>query len=314
MAELNCVFLQLENHPEWFTLDFLPKVPPTNTPGVLIGIANASLDWLIANQERYSVREWCEKLLSEYGINVNFLADASKPWGFGGVLKPYIRHGIKTHDESFSEYVVLIPQVEKETGNPCPVCDGTGKDDMADTDCLRCSGTAKEMYMDWGELDCLAATLCTLGAIIDTPFEEALTGVSSTKQQLLSVRTNFERGRAFIGSVLASPFADYLRAISNQDLPSVRAAMKESYLRMFPGYKRFGDFGFQAHVRDRGQLILDVPGDACGLFVDGFSSSLREVSGPMELSCHNVDGHHQQLTLFVGLAALCGIVRGELYS
>jgi hypothetical protein len=129
----------------------------------------------------------------------------------------------------------------------------------------------------------------------------------------LSVLTSFGGGSAFISAVLSRPFGDYVRLLSKQELPEVKAAIKSVYLHMFPRYRRFDDFHFRAYVHQHGQLIIDVPGEACGLYVDGMSRSLKEASGPIELDCHNVDSPAQQLTLLSGLAALAGMTRGNLY-
>ena len=130
--------------------------------------------------------------------------------------------------------------------------------------------------MDWDTLDCIAATLCVLGGILEMPAKEWLAGIDTARKQLLTVQTNFERGRAFIVATLSRTFGDYVRSLSNHELPEVKAAIKSVYLHMFPSNKRFGDFHFRADVHRNGQLILSVPGDACDLAVDGFSNSLRE--------------------------------------
>lgn len=314
MQEFDFVHLEQGDAPEWFTLDLIQDVNPSilplplpPIPLLVIGIAEGVLPKLVDLLPKYSWLDGCEERLKEYDIMTNFLLETDKPWGFRGVLNPYQRSGYA----GICEYTIPIPQIEKDAGE-CENCDGTTKTDD-DWDCIHCSGTGRETVHDWDPLECIAATLCVLGGILDMPAKEWLAGIDTARKQLLTVRTNFERGRAFIGATLSTTFGDYVRSLSNQELPEVKAAIKSVYLHMFPSYRRFDDFHYQASVYRNGQLIISVPGDACDLAVDGFSHSLKEASGPLKLGCHNVDGHHQQLALLCGLAALSGMARRSLY-
>lgn len=126
--------------------------------------------------------------------------------------------------------------------------------------------------MKWGAIGRIAATLSVLGDIfLSSPDKKWLAGIDTKKKQLLSIFTGFatQGSDAYIGAILSRAFGDYLRSISGQELPEVKAAIKSVYLHMFPPYERFGDFHFRAGVHNNGQLIIDVPGDACGLYVDG---------------------------------------------
>ncbi len=311
MRQFDYVHLGLNDYPEWFTLDLMYGVDPAElpldlppVPLLVIGFAEEpfrhildvlpKLTWLAGYQER----------LKEYDVTTNFHLDVDKPWGFSGILNPYRR----TKSNGLREYAVVIPQIEKDAGE-CENCEGSGITDD-DWECFHCSKTGRETMHDWDSLDCIAATFSLLFQILEMPDKKWLAGITNTPQQLLTVRTNFERGRAFIGATLSRTLCDYLRSHSNKELPTVKGALKRVYERMFPSYQRFDDYSYRADIRNNGQLILDVPGNACGLYVDG---SLREASGPIELHCHNVDGHHQQTTLLCGLAALSGMIRRELY-
>lgn len=314
MKESEFVHLGREDVPEWFTLDLIQGVDPTvlplplpAVPLLVLGIAEETLHHLIDVLPRCGWIDGCEERLNEYEIATKFLFDASKPWGFRGVLNPYQR----PDHAGIIEYAIPIPQIEKDAGE-CGNCGGAGETDDG-WDCFHCNKTGRETVNDWDALDCIAATLFVLGSILEMPDKKWIAGIDTGRKQLLTVRTNFERGRAFIGATLSRTFGDYLRSLSNQELPEVEAAIKSVYLHMFPSYRRFGDHDYRASIRRNGQLILDVPGNACGLYVDGFDQSLRESSGPMKLGCHNVDGHHQQLALFSGLAAFAGMARRDLY-
>lgn len=314
MPELEFVHLGRKDWPEWFTLDLIQGVDPTvlplslpPVPLLVVGIAEGMLPKLIDILPKHSWLDGCQKRLGEYDIMANFLLDIEKPWGFRGVLNPYQRPGYT----GIREYAIPIPQIEKDAGE-CENCEGAGETDDG-WDCIHCNKTGRETAHDWDALDCISATLCVLGGILEMPAKEWLTGVDTTRKQLLTVQTNFERGRAFIGATLSTTFGDYLRLISNRELPRVEATIRDVYVHMFPSYRRFDDSDYRAFVRRNGQLIIDVPGNACGLYVAGDSMSLHEASGPMKLSCHNVDGHHQQLALLSGLAALSGMARKGLY-
>ncbi len=115
----------------------------------------------------------------------------------------------------------------------------------------------------------------------------------------------------YIGAVLGEACANHLRGMY-EDPQFIRSALKSAHLAMCPSYKRFGDYHFKARIGSGGQLIMDVPGDACGLYVSGHG--LERGHGPMRLDCHNVDQPIQSLALFAGLAAFSGHVRKLLYG
>lgn len=307
MYEYSHVFLEHEDWPEWFTLDFQPGLGRNDPPRLLLGIARELLLRLPTHLRNFLPADHKEAF-EKRGLDAEFLFDVDKPWGVGGVLVPH-RRTSRDDGQKIVEYSITIPRIEVIAGD-CENCGGSGKDTYFN--CMRCDGTGKEIVMEWGAVNRIAATLSILGLMLDKPDKELLVGVHTKKKQLLSVTTFFGEGQANITAVLSRSFGDYLRKLSEQDLPEVKAAIKSAYLHMFPRYKRFGDFHFRANVRRNGQLIIDVPGDACGLYVDGFSRSLQETSGPMELDCHNVDGFHQQLALLSGLAALAGMARKSL--
>lgn len=303
------VHLKRENWAEWFTLDFVQGPDPTTLPLsvppiplLVLSIAEEPLRRFLDNLSKTGALAHYRKHLLEYEISSDFRLDPGQPLGYRGVLTPR-----QSSCAGMLEYVIPIPQVEHDAG-PCESCAGTGKTEEG-FNCIHCFETGRETSHDWTLVDCISATLWVLQPLLDSPGKDLLAGTPSGRQQLLSLQTCFQRGYAGIAAVLSQPFGDYLRRLSNQELPLAKAAIKESYWRMFPGYKRFSEFSFKARVHENGQLLLDTSGNACGLYVDGMSRSLREDSGPMELSCHNVDSHAQQLSLLCGLAAVCGMAR-----
>jgi len=305
-TELEFACLQLEDYPECFTLDFDPGIPE-NSPRILLGVAKNLLDWIINILEKTPVFEQYTKMLGPQGVSSKFLCDTKVPWGFGEVIIPTKSEG------EFMEFSMNIPPVEENAG-PCTDCDGSGENKTYGVECIRCMGGGIEWDLDWQRVTCLSATFSLLSTFLHNPHKDILPRLSKNRQ-LLSVQTYYSKESSFIGAVLSSSFGSFLRHRSNTDLPYVREATKLAYLKMFPSYARFDErSGYEAYIRDNGQLIINVPGDACGLFVDGFSDSLHENAGPMELSCHNVDSPVQQIALLAGLAALSGKARKILYG
>ncbi len=297
IGELDRVLLEYTDWPEWFYLDFLPATGTAVPPHLLLGIAENAMDPLLA----YLVSDRFRGDLEE-----EFLLDTDKPWGYGGVLEPH------AEGSGFKEFVIAIPQMEKDAG-VCNLCRGKKKDRYGD-ECTHCFGTGRDIVLDWDHVDRIAATLSILSEVIlDKPDKKLIDHIDTKRKQLLSVCLGFGgKTSPRIGAMLATPFGDYLRSISQQELPEVEVAIESSYLRMLPSNARFGESGFfMPAVHSNGQLIIDAKG--ASLYVDGFDDSLKKESGPMELDCKNVDGTHQQITLLCGLAALSGMARKQLY-
>jgi hypothetical protein len=298
--EHSSVQVGYDDWPEWFTLDFLPANADGAAPGLLLGVAGKPLNLFAENLKKHTVVGHFESILKdEYEISTRFLTDVEKPWGFGHVLEPYQRAG--PISGRFAEFKINVPQIENDAGI-CSYCGGKREDEHG-VECLRCSGTGRETTRDWEAIDRISATFAVLGLLLDTPDTRWLDGLDPKRKQLLSLRMFFGKRNAVIGAGLSKEFSDYLRDHSEQELPQVKAATRSVYHHMFPTYWRFGGFPFKACIASHGHLTIDVPGDRCGLYT----------SKPRELDCHNVDGHHQQVALLSGLAALCGTVRKELY-
>jgi len=93
--------------------------------------------------------------------------------------------------------------------------------------------------------------------------------------------------------------------------PIARDAMIAVYRHMWPDYFREDEESclHSFRVWDNGNgdgLAMDVPGQTCGLFVDGMDI----VKGPgWHLDSHNVDSPIKQLSLIAGLAAITRQVR-----
>lgn len=308
MTELTMVSLEVEPHwPEWFSLDYSPSDDHTSTPFLLIGFNRFALGNFIANPPPMRYINILREELVKCEADAVFSSDPGKVWGFGEVIKPYQQ--AVTPGDSLTWYHVPIPQVEKETGKKCKACKGKVRDVETGMDCLFCDRSGKETIMDWKGVHHVCATLSFLSLLFSHPQKTWVENIHTRRYQLLSLEVFFREGCAPLRAVLSEDFGNFLRSRSQTILPHVKEALKTAYLQMVPSYARFDDFHFKAHIYDGGQLILDVPGSACGLYVDGFDESLRSCTGPMKLSDHNVDSGIQQLSLVCGLASLTGIVR-----
>jgi len=94
---------------------------------------------------------------------------------------------------------------------------------------------------------------------------------------------------------------------------TARTATIAVYEQMWPDYFR-EDKEFRLHdfrVWDNGNgtgLVIDIPGQACGLYVDGMDLD----KGPgWSLDTHNVDSPIQQLSLLAGLCSILALVRQD---
>lgn len=310
--EYSSVFLEREEWSEWFTLDLIMGRDPSalpldlHVPLLLLGIAEEPLLRFIKDLPDSPMLKDGQERLKECGVNVDFFFNIKEPWGFGGVLHPYHRPGYP----GILEYAIPIPRIEKD-GGECEACEGTATTEGMD--CLHCMGTGRGTMLEWDSAACISGTLWILEFVLNRPDKQLLAGVNTERKQLLSLRTSFDKERHFIGATLSGTFSSYLRSFSKRRFPEVEGALKSVYLQMFPSHGKFGDFFYKAEVHENGRLLLDVPGDACGLYVDGTRLDFDETSRPMQLDCHNVDGCHQQLALLSGLAALCGMARKSLY-
>jgi hypothetical protein len=59
---------------------------------------------------------------------------------------------------------------------------------------------------------------------------------------------------------------------------------------------------FRFEISEKGGLIIDCPGDACGINPSGWSQISPDRG--YKFGCHNVDTPAQQLILLIGLAVL----------
>ena len=73
--------------------------------------------------------------------------------------------------------------------------------------------------------------------------------------------------------------------------------------------KAFYNESFKAFVQKEARLIIDCPGDACGIHPDIYFEGV----GGGSFGCHNVDQMFQQLSLLAGLSKVHSMAREAGY-
>ncbi|MBU6431662.1 MAG: hypothetical protein KGJ58_01880 [Patescibacteria group bacterium] len=232
-----------------------------------------------------------------------FEGDFSKQdLGFSKLLK-------NTRQFGFYELEAKLPLVVVEEEKDCPYCDGTGQDKNLERKCLFCWGSGKPHVYQWQDVIAISASLSVLFRFI---FWAENFMSSLVKKQLLTVQTvtRFDsQGHGGSMSGVFSPvFASFLRTDLFRKPAEVRAkaTMINAWSKMNNPNKFFDDFDFRVNLQG-GRLIMDCPGDACGIHPEVWDELAPDRG--YKFSCHNVDNAIQQLTLLAGLAALHDMAR-----
>lgn len=244
------------------------------------------------------------KVLSE-DLNLKaFSGDYNKDLGFEGIFKN------KGEKEKFIEYTFPLPQVRKESEEKCTWCNGSGEDSYGDRECFMCSGTGHGFIIDYRETIAASATLTALTKLLKS-WEWDNKNTSASLPQLLTVGTITKldmHGGSLWGEV-SSPLRHWLSLHSGHDsIPEATQAMMAAHDKMFT-LRDFDKHAFKLMVWEDGALMMDCPGNACGIHPD---HHFRGEGEGYEFNCHNVDSSAQQLTLLVGLAAIHDKARKEL--
>lgn len=246
-----------------------------------------------------------QAFMKEFGFR-QFDGDLTRDFGFERSF-----HLRRVCADGFNEFSIKLPRVERLSAKPCEGCDGTGKDHSRwDNRCFYCDGAGRKQEYDWRTVLAISASFSVFSSLAFSPAWGDGPEDPPDKAQLLTLQTITRPGAhgGSLGGMLSIPLVMWLsRFPANTAFRFVEGAMKIAYWRMF-GQKKYTMQEFRAWLRDDfGGLLLDCPGDACGLHPsDHFHSrSLRGYA----FSCHNVDTAAQQLTLIAGLAALCDLAR-----
>ena len=222
----------------------------------------------------------------------------------------FVFEGIK---EDFAEFAANIPTIKKYSGKKCEDCRGSGKDRLLDDECLRCEGTGKDWFYDWKLAFAISASFTIIFHWMHFPKKET----SSLLPQLMIVST-ITRDEMHGGSLFGEysvELCNWMRSLYllNEDTYAVTEmteAIKIAHKKIFGAFRFGEEHYFWAKIEsDNGQLNVNCPGDACGLYLA--DSFFRDGKG-YKFSCHNVDNPMQQITLLAGLAALHDKARREI--
>ncbi len=224
-----------------------------------------------------------------------------KTFGFGDSIKRI------SEDEIWLTYQIQIPQIRFETGATCNECHGTGfrffgEETDESEHCFHCDGTKKKMVAEWENGRKICQTLSALFSILEFPLEK---DASSPEKQYFSIVTGLADRGCYLGGQMSPSFINLLRLLSKKgehyELQPVIEAMKEVHKKMFMSVRNYHKHSFKAWVLD-GNLVIDCPGDACGIHPSPYVGDIRDGYGT-EFTCHNLDHVDQLLTLLSGLAA-----------
>ncbi len=281
--------------PCWFELSFKSGV----TPSILIRTRSD-----LTEMDFGTLARWAEECGRELGINQAplfgtgfFFLPPKEEIGFAPFLTEVRR------DNAYVTYQLAVPRVLTTCGGlACDRCGGLGEVEFMGfvETCDDCDGGKLKTVHHWTDALALSLTLTTLSsAWFYLPPKKV---VETGRVQLLSFTTVTERRQN--GGSLGGSFSPSLVRwlVANPDLSSVERAMRETFGHCLGT----SEDGFMSRFRvwnRNGWLILDCPGDACGIHPsEQYSDS--GVRGGYDFSCHNVDSPVQQLTLLAGLAAL----------
>lgn len=222
-----------------------------------------------------------------------------------GFEKSFKNDGVK---DGFLNFKAHLPVIRKKDDKSCGYCKGTGKKDLfEDEKCLFCEGDGFPFYYKWEEAYALSATFTLIFAYLQISEKESGSG----KSQLITVSTITDR--EMHGGSLSGQFSigliSWMRTIKNPK--NLLISLKKATIKVFEimdtrsinGVDHFYDYQFRINLND-GRLIIDCPGDACGIHPDQTDQNFFSEKSGYQFSCHNVDNPLQQLTLLASLATL----------
>jgi len=290
--------LVYENIPCWYELSWDEK-----KCALILRMHNdflKELDEIVKNMTQAPI---VKAMKEEFGFTSFSFDWQNGDIGFNGAFKKS-----KNSKKGFVDFFIKVPEVEREIkGKKCKGCRGTGETSY-DTECLYCRGTGKEKEIVWTNAFEISASF---SVILGLSFL-CKRDTSSTIPQLLTVQTITRKGMhgGSLDGEVSVPLTEWMKAISKEgdvEIPEAVKAMKTAHGTMWTSHE-FDRFMFV--VRKEGAFISDCPGNACGLHPTNWSELERKRGH--HFSCHNVDSPMQQLTLIVGLAALCDKARKEM--
>ncbi len=243
-------------------------------------------------------------------------------WGFGQAFRMVSDIKLISGARASAIFHLRIPRIKKPTGKPCEHCGGKRKDPFDRTrECYYCNGTGDGFENDWRAIDALAATLSvftTLAAHFESVnygYDKEVAGLVGTPQLL--ILSTILRPGIHGGSLEGSYSADLIAWLSENDVGEIAEAvqaMKMTWQRLWGGpsddFENHYFFRAGCYLHPQ-QLLIDCPGNACGLH-QGTDFNFKGNIGGYDFDCHNVDSAAQQLTLITALGAIEDRARREM--
>jgi len=281
-----------EKIPCLYELSFEKGEPPV----LQIRIHN---DFLEINKGIVPTQAVLEYIKKEHKLN-EFLPFGGDYFGFDKALKKGETKG------EFTEFDIEIPVLKKETNEICEHCGGKGWDEYFQRPCSWCDGSKHKILYDWKPLTAISASLQLLTSMTEI-FDKK---ISAENNQLLTFQLicGKDMGGFPIGGAYGIDFCGWLDSFpAHYQFDQVIHAMAEVHAHIYKSEVDFWDF--QAYVEESAWLIINCPGDACGLHP---SDSYRKPGEGRNFSCHNLDNAIQQIDLLIGLAVLSDEARKEI--
>lgn len=294
--------LNYEDIARWFTLTINAK---SGFPCIRI------YDDVLANLKTFRP-EVVASIRTNLGLSELRFVYQEKPdetFGFG--------NGLRRIDSDLAEqttYELNLPVINKFTNEVCKECKGTKKANWGSY-CPYCSGSGREHTIVWDEAFALSASIAMLAEMLEFACGEQRLKPPDEKQLLI---LNFYVAKGMHGGSIGGRFSPHfiskLKSYGDGAHFDVASeAMIKVYRHMWKSRRpNKKDYDYdksrtKAWQNLPGNLLLDVPGDACGIHPSPHVYEIRNEEG-IEFTCHNVDSPLQQLTLLTGLAAMCDMV------
>jgi hypothetical protein len=234
----------------------------------------------------------------DLGIESKFDGNYLHHFGFDVGLYQELQDGIVTHSARLPCYTMAT----------CDNCDGNGKRDpvFGDEDCIICEGTGDMRVIQWDKLLIMRANLKLLFEALNA--WEYSSGIAAEQPDMAINLSVIKPGME--ASNMSVPFCDglcqWLVAISENKwtmLDEVVTAMTRAWDIMSKG-RDYDKYYIRAFC-EQGRLIMDVPGNATGIYMGTGSFG----AGYGTMYSHNMDTGLQQLSILAGLAKLHDLYR-----
>ena len=242
----------------------------------------ARLFWTLENEGGEDLFTKCETRLGQ------------RTFGYGQHIQQ------TSEDTKTITYKITIPQILFETGKACQECGGTGERSEGQR-CIWCNGTKREKVHVWKNANQLCESLQVLFSAL---YFHQEVETDSKEYQWFTVTAGIGDRGCYLGGELSPAFVDLLRSKSRSrlELKEVTDAQMSAFEQMMGASRLYDRYCFNAWL-DNGNLVINCPGDACGIHPSPSVQNIHSGCG-VEITCHNLDSPHQLITLLCGWGAV----------